>query len=51
MAAQLPAAEKVKLADYVIETSGTFKQTRAQIEEVYRRLVLDEIDQRLRPKA
>jgi dephospho-CoA kinase len=51
IAAQLPAAEKVKLADYVIETSGTFKQTRGQIEEVYRKLVLDEIDQRLLPEA
>jgi dephospho-CoA kinase len=43
MAAQLPVAEKLKLADYQIDTSGTFRETRDQVEEVYRRLVLDEI--------
>jgi dephospho-CoA kinase len=51
MAAQLPAAEKAKLADYTIDTSGTFKQSREQIEEVYRRLVLDEISLRLQADA
>jgi dephospho-CoA kinase len=43
IAAQLPSGEKVKVADYIIETSGTFKQTREQIETVYRNLVLEEI--------
>ena len=37
IAAQLPAEEKVKLADYVIDTSGTYSNTREQIERIYRR--------------
>ncbi len=41
--AQMPAEEKLKLADYTIDTSGTFKETREQIEAVYRDLVLQEI--------
>lgn len=40
IAAQLPVEEKVKLADYVIDTSGTYGNTREQIERVYRELVL-----------
>ncbi len=40
IAAQLPAEEKVKLADYVIDTSGTYSNTREQIERIYRELVL-----------
>jgi dephospho-CoA kinase len=47
MDAQLPVEEKLKLADYVIETSGTFRETRVQIETVYRDLVRVESD--LRP--
>lgn len=39
IAAQMPAADKVKLADYVIDTSGTYAGTREQIERVYRDLV------------
>ena len=34
MAAQLPIAEKVKRADYVIETGGTFEETDAQVRAV-----------------
>ena len=45
MAAQMPAEEKVKYADYTIETSGTYRQTREQIETIYRSLLL------LNPKA
>ena len=40
MAAQMPAEEKVKYADYTIETSGTYRQTREQIETIYRSLLL-----------
>jgi dephospho-CoA kinase len=40
MAAQMPAEEKIKHADYTIETSGTFRQTREQIESIYRDLLL-----------
>ena len=36
---QMPIEEKLKLADYVIETSGTLKQTREQAESIYRDLV------------
>jgi dephospho-CoA kinase len=43
MAAQMPAEEKVKVADYTIETSGTFRRTRDQIEAIYRDLLLEEI--------
>jgi dephospho-CoA kinase len=43
MAAQLPAEEKIKVADYTVDTSGTFRQTREQIEAIYRDLVLVEL--------
>jgi dephospho-CoA kinase len=39
LAAQLPIAEKVRRADYVIRTDGTFEDTNRQVEEVYRRLL------------
>jgi dephospho-CoA kinase len=35
MAAQLPEAEKIKAADYVIENSATLDQTRQQVLEVW----------------
>jgi len=38
MAAQMPVEEKVKVADYTIDTSGTFMETRAQIEVIYQDL-------------
>jgi dephospho-CoA kinase len=38
MAAQLPEAEKVKAADYVIDNSGSLDQTRAQVREVWAKL-------------
>jgi dephospho-CoA kinase len=37
--AQMPAAEKIKLADYTIDTSGTYAGTREQIESIYRDLL------------
>jgi dephospho-CoA kinase len=43
---QMPVEEKLKVADYRIDTSGTFSQTREQIEAVYRDLVLHEIEHR-----
>ncbi|MDR1727754.1 MAG: dephospho-CoA kinase [Acidobacteriota bacterium] len=39
IAAQMPMEEKVRFADYVIDTSGTFDATRAQVEAVYRELL------------
>lgn len=36
---QMPIDEKRKLADYVIETSGTLRQTRDQAEAIYRDLL------------
>jgi dephospho-CoA kinase len=38
MAAQLPDSEKVKKADFVIDNSGSFDETEAQVEQVYRTL-------------
>ncbi len=43
MAAQMPVEEKLKLADYTIDTSGTFRETREQIEAIYRGLLLEEL--------
>jgi len=40
IAAQMPAQEKVKLAHYTIDTSGTYGSTREQIETIFRDLVL-----------
>jgi dephospho-CoA kinase len=38
MAAQLPEAEKIKAADYVIDNSGTLAQTQDQVNQVWLRL-------------
>jgi dephospho-CoA kinase len=38
MAAQLPDAEKVKAADYVIDNSGSLDETRRQVAEIYPKL-------------
>ncbi len=43
MASQMPIEEKLKLADYTIDTSGTLKQTRDQAEAIYRDLVIQEL--------
>ncbi len=47
IAAQMPMAEKVKYANYVIETSGTLRQTREQAEAVYRDLIKQELRLRI----
>ena len=39
IAAQMPPAEKLKVANYTIETSGTLRQTRVQVEAIYRDLL------------
>jgi dephospho-CoA kinase len=39
MAAQLPTAEKVRRADYVIRTDGSFEETNRQVRAVYEALV------------
>lgn len=38
IASQMPAADKIKVADFVIDNNGTRDQTRAQVEEVYQQL-------------
>jgi dephospho-CoA kinase len=39
--AQMPAEEKLKYADYVVDTSGTVEGTKAQSEQVYEKLLKD----------
>jgi dephospho-CoA kinase len=39
MAAQLPDAEKIKAADFVIDNSGPFSNTREQVERIWKTLV------------
>jgi dephospho-CoA kinase len=41
MAAQLPEAEKIRVADYVIDNSGSLDQTRAQVQQVWAKLPSD----------
>ena len=38
MAAQLPEAEKIKAADFVIDNSGSLDQTRGQVRQVWEKL-------------
>jgi dephospho-CoA kinase len=38
LAVQLPDEEKIKVADYVIDNSGTLDQTRQQVEKIYAEL-------------
>lgn len=40
---QMPVEEKLKLADYTIDTSGTLKQTQEQVEAIYRDLLVLEL--------
>jgi dephospho-CoA kinase len=51
IASQLPIEEKLKVADYVIDTSGTLEQTRQQVEFVYRKLTIRERELRGKPPA
>ncbi|MDD5544251.1 MAG: dephospho-CoA kinase [Acidobacteriia bacterium] len=39
IAAQMPVSEKRKFADFEINTSGTFQETAAQVENVYRQIL------------
>jgi dephospho-CoA kinase len=39
VAAQLPTAEKIRRADFVIWTDGTFEETNRQVQDVLRRLL------------
>ncbi len=41
MAAQLPEAEKIKAADYVIDNSGSLDHTREQVRQVWDKLRAD----------
>jgi len=38
---QMPLDEKIKHADYIVDTSGSLRQTLEQAEQVYRNLVID----------
>jgi len=40
---QMPVKEKLKLADHIIDTSGTLKQTHEQVAAVYRDLLTQEL--------
>lgn len=51
LATQMPIEEKLKLADYTVETSGALWKTREQIEAIYRDLVLQEIRLRDHPES
>jgi dephospho-CoA kinase len=46
---QMPIEEKRKLADFVIDTSGTLKQTRDQAEVVYRNLLIRQLSMKESP--
>jgi dephospho-CoA kinase len=41
MAVQLPEAEKIKAADYVIDNSGSLEHTREQVQQVWAKLRSD----------
>jgi dephospho-CoA kinase len=43
MASQMPIEEKLKLANYTIDTSRTLKQTEEQVEAIYRDLLTQEL--------
>lgn len=46
MEAQMAVEEKLKFADYTIDTSGTFRQTRDQVEAIYRNLLIQELSRK-----
>ena len=43
MSSQMPIEEKLKLADYTIDTSGTLRQTEDQVGAIYRDLLVQEL--------
>jgi dephospho-CoA kinase len=49
MAAQLPEAEKIKAADYVIDNSGPLDHTREQVQQVWLHLHAGALGQRAQP--
>ena len=51
IASQMPLAEKAKLADYVIDNSGTPEATIAEVRRVHRALLADLRARRPRPPA
>jgi len=51
MAAQFPDEEKVKAAHYVIDNSGSFDNTRAQVSEIFQRLQQDEAGSSVAPET
>jgi dephospho-CoA kinase len=38
----MPIGEKIKIADYVIDTSGTLDKIRDQVADIYRDLLIQE---------
>jgi dephospho-CoA kinase len=42
MAAQLPDEEKIKVADYVIDNSGSLDQTREQVRQIWEKLIAEQ---------
>ena len=44
MAAQLAEAEKIKVADFVIDNSGSLDQTREQVQQVWQKLGVAAMD-------
>jgi dephospho-CoA kinase len=46
---QMSVEEKLRLADYTIDTSGSFRETREQIEAIYQDLLLHELRLRENP--
>lgn len=51
MSSQMPPEKKLKFADYIIDTSGSLRQTLEQTEQVYRNLMIDyELKSSKRPK-
>jgi dephospho-CoA kinase len=47
---QMPVEEKLRLADYTIDNSGSFRETRNQIEAIYQDLLLQELRLRENPE-
>jgi len=43
MDSQMPIQEKLKLADYTIDNSGTLRQTEDQVDAIYRDLLIQEL--------
>jgi dephospho-CoA kinase len=41
IASQMPVVQKLKLADYIIETSGTYRQTRSKVVTIHGLLIRD----------